>query len=86
MRHGAKMAERAGTDAKERWKAGGRVHSVLVELATPRAGAADDLSEVIESVEAVGWRLDRVESAVVSTLARPMILLIFRKADGTIIR
>jgi DNA-binding FrmR family transcriptional regulator len=76
----AQAARRASQEAEERRAAGHSVHSVLVELDSARAGSAHDLSDVVEQVEAVGWRLDRVESAVVAAHARPMILLLFRPA------
>jgi len=41
------------------------------------------LSDAIEAVEAAGWRLDRVESATLSIHARPMVLLVFRRVDGS---
>lgn len=75
-----RAARGAGQAAEERLAAGHSVHSVLVELDSARAGSADDLSDVVEQVEAVGWRLDRVESAVVTAHARPMVLLLFRPA------
>lgn len=79
MRFGARAAAGARTAAAERFAAGHAVHSVLVELESARAGSADDLSEVVEQVEAEGWRLDRVESSVLGAHARPMMLLMFRR-------
>ncbi|GCD37955.1 hypothetical protein OEIGOIKO_05765 [Streptomyces chrestomyceticus JCM 4735] len=80
MRHGARAAGRAAAEAAERRASGGRVHSVVVELESARAGAASDLSDVIEQVEGEGWRLDRMESAVLAAHARPVVLLVFRLA------
>ncbi|MDX2701258.1 hypothetical protein PV350_00135 [Streptomyces sp. PA03-6a] len=54
------------------------MYSVLVELESARAGTTNDLSDVIEQVEAVGWTLDRVAPAPVAAHPRPMVLLVFR--------
>lgn len=80
MRHGEKQANRVVEEAREQLSVGHRVYSVVVELASARAGVADDLSTVIEDVEEVGWRLDRTGTVSVGTSARPQVLLIFRPA------
>jgi hypothetical protein len=69
------MAQQSGAEAKTRRAEGGRVHSVVVELGF-RAGAVDNLSDVIENVEAAGWALDQVKS--VTTESTSKVLLIFR--------
>ncbi len=80
MRSGARAAGQAASEAADRRARGGRVYSVVVELESARAGAAPDLSDVIEQVESGGWHLDRVEAAALAAHARPMVLLIFRVA------
>lgn len=79
MRFGAKAAAGAARDAQTRWAEGHTVHSVVVELESARAGAADDLSDVVQQVEAAGWRLDRSEGLAVAAAARPLVLLLFRR-------
>lgn len=78
MRYGAKAAAAAAQEAEQRLADGHVVHSVVVELESARAGAASDLSDVIEQVEQVGWRLDRVEGVPLAAAARPLVLLLFR--------
>lgn len=61
MRFGARAAGQAASEAADRRARGGRVYSVVVELESARAGAAPDLSDVIEQVESgggiwIGWR------------------------------
>lgn len=78
MRHGEKTANRVTEEARDRLSAGRRVYSVVVELASARAGVADDLSDVIEEVEELGWRLDRTGTVSLGTSARPLVLCVFR--------
>lgn len=80
MRHGEKAANRATEEGRERMAAGRTVYSVVVELANARAGVADDLSDLIEEVEELGWRLDHTGTVSVGSSARPQVLLIFRAA------
>ncbi|MFJ2631072.1 hypothetical protein ACIO6U_03785 [Streptomyces sp. NPDC087422] len=80
MRHGEKQANRVVEDARERLSDGRKVYSVIIELAEPRSGPTADLSDAIEEVEELGWRLDSMGSASTTTSGRPKVLLVFRPA------
>ncbi|MBD2830565.1 hypothetical protein GTY38_17965 [Streptomyces sp. SID8369] len=64
--------------ARIRFAAGHTVHTIIWEGPSARIGPLDEFSNLVEVVEAVGWRLDRVES-LVFTGGRPTILLVFRR-------
>ncbi|MFI9618143.1 hypothetical protein ACIG8S_04410 [[Kitasatospora] papulosa] len=64
--------------AQVRFGAGHTVYTIAWEGPSGRIGPLDEFSNLVELVEAEGWRLDRVEP-LVFTGGRPTILLVFRR-------
>lgn len=64
--------------ARVRFDAGHTIHTIVWEGPSARIGPIDEFSNLVELVEAVGWRLDRVDP-LAFTGGRPTILLVFRR-------
>ncbi|MER7908289.1 hypothetical protein [Streptomyces sp. NPDC096068] len=67
--------------AATRRAAGRHVHTVIWQGTSALSlGSMDGLSDLVEAVEATGWRLDRTEHLAQDTTGRPTLLLLFRAA------